>query len=42
MALGGEADSELASKKYGLNWDSSESRKRWFWICENNLPVLNE
>ena len=33
MALAEKQDSELASKKYGLVWDSERERDRWYrWI----------
>ena len=35
VAIAEKQDSELASKKYGLNWDSGGNRKRLYkWILE--------
>lgn len=33
-------DVELASKKYGLVWDSEREPEQVVLDCENNLPVL--
>ena len=40
VALAEKQDSELASKKYGLNWDSEREPEKVVLDCENNLPVL--
>jgi len=33
-------DSELASKKYGLNWDAEMEPEQVVLNCANNLPIL--
>ena len=40
MALVEKQDGELASKKYGLVWDSEREPEQVVLDCENNLPVL--
>ena len=40
MAIAEKQDSELASKKYGLVWDSEREPEQVVLDCENNLPVL--
>ena len=40
VALAEKQDSELASKKYGLVWDSEREPEQVVLDCENNLPVL--
>ena len=40
MAIAEKQDSELASKKYGLNWDAEREPEQVVLDCENNLPVL--
>ncbi len=40
MAIAEKQDGELASKKYGLNWDAEREPEQVVLDCENNLPVL--
>lgn len=40
MALVEKQDAELASKKYGLVWDSEREPEQVVLDCENNLPIL--
>ncbi|MBU3924378.1 site-specific DNA-methyltransferase [Patescibacteria group bacterium] len=40
MALVEKQDNELASKKYGLVWDSERELEQVVLDCEHNLPVL--
>lgn len=40
LALVEKQDNELASKKYGLVWDSEREPEQVVLDCENNLPVL--
>ncbi|OHA27922.1 MAG: hypothetical protein A3C08_00295 [Candidatus Taylorbacteria bacterium RIFCSPHIGHO2_02_FULL_47_18] len=40
IALAEKQDSELASKKYGLVWDSEREPEQVVFDCEHNLPIL--
>jgi adenine-specific DNA-methyltransferase len=40
MALVEKQDNELASKKYGLVWDSEREPEQVVLDCEHNVPIL--
>ena len=40
MTIAEKQEGELASKKYGLNWDAEREPEDVVLDCENNLPVL--